>query len=257
MDTLSGNCSIRWRSLAAIAMGALALAGCGGSGGGGSSVTANTSSSACTRSTCGTLMVGVTDADGDFINYSVDVLSISLKRQNGTTVEMLPQTTRVDFAQLTDLTDLLAATTLAPGDFVGGTIRVDYSNAEVFVEVAGQSVKAKVIDANGQPLGVTDLNVQLSNRKHLVLTPARVSFLTLDFDLADQKGNVLAEADRRITARNIRDIQKAGLTEMVVPRSFIVGRTLARDVINRATGEVLAEANALVTDDLLIKAPPA
>ena len=25
MDTLSGNCSIRWRSLAAIAMGALAL----------------------------------------------------------------------------------------------------------------------------------------------------------------------------------------------------------------------------------------
>ena len=89
------------------------------------------------------------------------------------------------------------------------------------------------------------------------LIPERLRGVTLDFDLADQKGNVLAEADRRITARNIRDIQKAGLTEIDVPRSFIVGRTLARDVVNRATGEVLAEANALITDDLLNKATAA
>src|SRR5690349_17989297 len=131
MDTLTLLRSLRWRSLAGIAVTALTLAGCGGSGGGGSTTTGSTASS-CSTSSCGTLMVGVTDAEGDFLNYSVDVQSVTLQRQNGSTVEMLPATTRIDFAQLTDLSDLLAASTLAGGDFVGGTIRVDYSTAEVF-----------------------------------------------------------------------------------------------------------------------------
>ncbi len=164
-----------------MAFAAAGLAACSGSGGGSSS--ANDSASACTGSTCGTLLVGMRDADGDFISYSVDVLSVSLRRANGATVEMLPAKTTIDFAQLTDLSDLLAVATLAPGDFVGGTIRLDFSTAEVYVEVGGQAVKANVVDANGQPLGVTDLTVQLSDRNHLVVTPGRATFLTLDFDL--------------------------------------------------------------------------
>src|SRR5712671_5843922 len=125
METFTRLASIRWRSLAAVALAALTLAGCGGSGGGGSSLAGNSSGSSCSDSSCGTLMVGVTDAEGDFINYSVDVLSVTLQRQGGATVEMLPAKTRIDFAQLTDLSDLLAVATLAPGDIVGGTIRVD------------------------------------------------------------------------------------------------------------------------------------
>jgi hypothetical protein len=173
--------SIGWRPLAAIALAAVGLAGCSGSGGG--SATLNSPASGCTSASCGTLLVGVKDADGDFISYSVDVQSITLQRASGATVEVLPATTTVDFAQLTDFSDLLSAATLASGDFVGGTIRVDFSNAAVFVEVGGQAVKANVVDANGQPLGVTDLKIQLSNRDHLILTPGRVTFLTLDFDL--------------------------------------------------------------------------
>ena len=87
----------------------------------------------------------------------------------------------------------------------------------------------------------------------LRLVPERLRGVTLDFDLTDSKGNVLVEAERRITVRHIRDIQKAGISEIEVPRSFIVGKVLARDIVNKTTGEVLAEANAEITEDMLNK----
>src|ERR671912_68271 len=132
----------------------------------------------------GTLLVSLTDADGDFVGYAVDVLSVSLQRRDGGTVEVLPGSTRVDFAQLTELSDLLSVATLAPGEIVGGKIRLDYGNAEVFVEVNGQVVSASVVGANGAPLGVTELDIDLAAREHLVVTRSRAALLALDFDLA-------------------------------------------------------------------------
>jgi len=169
--------------LAVVGVAAMLLAACGGGSSGSTGGTAsNTPAGGCAD--CGTLLVGVTDADGDFVSYSVDVQSVTLKRGNGATIETLPATTRIDFAQLTDLADLLSVAAIAPGDFVGGKIRLDYSNAEIFVEKAGQLVPAKVVGENGQPLGVVDLDVQLSNRDRLVITRGRAAFLSLDFDLA-------------------------------------------------------------------------
>jgi len=87
----------------------------------------------------------------------------------------------------------------------------------------------------------------------LKLVPERLRGVTLDFDLMDAKGNVIVEAERRITVRHIRDIQKANLSEIAVPRSFVVGKILARDIVRMDTGELVAEANSEITDDLLNK----
>jgi hypothetical protein len=179
MDNVQRRATSRF-GLAILAVAATLLAA-RRQNGGATRLESPTSTSGCTD--CGTLLVGVTDADGDFVSYSVDVQSVTLKRPNGATVETLPATTRIDFAQLTDLADLLAVATVAPGDFVGGTIRLDYTNAEIFVEKAGLIVPAKPVDENGKPLGVVDLQVDLSNRDHLVITRGRAAFLSLDFDL--------------------------------------------------------------------------
>ncbi|MBI4696945.1 MAG: DNA-directed RNA polymerase subunit beta [Gammaproteobacteria bacterium] len=87
----------------------------------------------------------------------------------------------------------------------------------------------------------------------LVLVPERLRGQTLDFDLTDAQGNVIVEAERRITVRHIRDIQRANLSEIAVPRSYATGKVLARDLVNKSTGEVIAEANTEITDDLLNK----
>ena len=65
-----------------------------------------------TFSECGTLYIGLTDGDGDFLAYGVDVVSLTLEKTNGATVETLPATTRIDFSQYVDLTEFVKY----PGD---------------------------------------------------------------------------------------------------------------------------------------------
>ncbi len=186
--------------LAAIAV----LTACSSSGGGGS---AGTTTAACnpadpsTASECGELLVAVTDADGDFVSYAVDVLSVSLQRPNGASVEMLPAATRIDFAELTTLSELLSSALVAPGDIAGGSIRVDYSNAEIYVESAGGVVLAEAVDDAGTPLGIVDLEIQLDNTERLVITRGRTALLSIDFDLAASHEVDLTVAPARITTR--------------------------------------------------------
>jgi hypothetical protein len=158
------------------------LAACGGGGSDGQPPVANPG--ACDATTCGTLLIGMTDADGDFLSYSVDVVSLSLERANGTTVQALPTRQRVDFAELVDLTELVTAATVPNGSYVGAAITLDYATAEVSVEVNGNPVPATVVDGNGQPLGVKTLDIELDNRNHVVIAPGRPALLQLDFDLA-------------------------------------------------------------------------
>ena len=196
MDTLLQRSRAALRSSWMIALTLAGLAGCGGSG----SEPAAGNPPAPTSDT-GTLLVSITDADGDFVSYSVDVLSVTLERRGGGTVEVLPATTRIDFAQLTDLSDLLAVATLAPGDIVGGKVRLDYANAEVFVESGGQVVRANVVGENGAPLGVAELDIELAARNHLVITRGRAALLALDFDLAASHDVNLAGSPPVVTAR--------------------------------------------------------
>jgi len=83
------------------------------------------------------------------------------------------------------------------------------------------------------------------------LVAERLRGETLEFDLVDADGNVLVEAERRITARHAREIQERGITEITVPRTFLIGKTLARDLPNQETGELLASANDEITEELL------
>jgi hypothetical protein len=179
-----------------VVLAALSLTGCGGSG----DPTASPAPPASGADT-GTLLVSVTDAEGDFVSYSVDVLSVTLQRRGGATVEVLPAATRIDFAQLTELSDLLAVATLAPGDIVGGKIRLDYANAEVFVESGGQIVRAEVVGAGGAALGVAEVDIELPAREHLVITRGRASLLALDFDLAASHNVDLTQSTPIVTAR--------------------------------------------------------
>lgn len=173
-------------SLFAFVTCAAALLGCGGgsSYSGGNATAMPPSSVACNDSAgCGTAFIAMTDADGDFLSYAVDVVSLKLKRANGTVVETLPNQTRVDFSQYVDVTEFISAATIPNGNYIEGTLRLDYSNAQVTVEKNGMPVAAKVVDANGNGLGVVDVRVVLDNRSHLVVAPGLPALLTLDFNL--------------------------------------------------------------------------
>ena len=174
--------------LAAVMLG-LAACGGGSSGGtGGTTVTPEPTAScdpadSSTADACGTVYVALTDADGDFLHYEVDVRSLTLETANGRIVETLPRTTRINFTDYVDLTELVTSATVPPGTYVAGAITLDYSAAEVFVEEGDLARETIVIDETGAELDTETFRVRLSNRDRLVVTRGRPAFLQLDFDL--------------------------------------------------------------------------
>src|SRR5690606_39788311 len=86
----------------------------------------------------------------------------------------------------------------------------------------------------------------------LELVPERLRGETLDFDLADGD-KVIVEAGKRITARHVKQLEAAGVAALAVPDDYILGRILSHDVIDPATGELLATANDEISTDTLDK----
>lgn len=160
---------------------------CGG--GAGSSVETPITTAECdpndesTFAECGTVMVALTDADGDFLTYTVDVLSLKLETANGRIVETMPRKTRINFTDYVDLAELVAVASIPPATYVSGSISLDYVDAEVFVEADGVAKAAVVTDIDGNALGQTELKITLSNRDQLRIVKGRAALLQLDFDL--------------------------------------------------------------------------
>jgi len=168
---------------------ALNLTGCGGGSGSGDSQTNNSDD--------GQVLVALTDAAGDFVTYTVDVLSIKLTHANGSVVETLPITTRVDFAQYTELTEFLTAATVPNGRYVKGSIVLDYSNADIQVEDDAGNAKpvTDIVDSNGTAVTTLDVKVTLEGRSALPVAPGIPKNLMLDFDLK-QSNTVVFDGDQ-------------------------------------------------------------
>jgi DNA-directed RNA polymerase subunit beta len=88
---------------------------------------------------------------------------------------------------------------------------------------------------------------------NLDLVADRMRGETLNFDVTDARGRVIIEKGRRITMRHIKELEKAGLKQIEVPREYIIGKVLARDIVDKATGEIAFEANTEITRDVLDK----
>jgi DNA-directed RNA polymerase subunit beta len=84
------------------------------------------------------------------------------------------------------------------------------------------------------------------------LIPERLRGDIASFDIkVDEK--VIVEKGQRITARHIRQIEKAGISRLEVPRDYLHGKILANNVIDQTTGELVAKVNDEITDDLIDK----
>jgi DNA-directed RNA polymerase subunit beta len=85
------------------------------------------------------------------------------------------------------------------------------------------------------------------------VVPERLRGEVAKFDILDKAGKVIVAKDKRITVKHIRDMAEAGIKKIIVPDEFMIGRVIARNIVNAETGEVLANANDEITEDLLAK----
>lgn len=132
----------------------------------------------------GTVQIALADAPGNFFSYAVDVQSLKLRQANGDLVETLPATTRVDFAEFVDLTELVTVKSIPNGSYVAASITLDYGNSRIVVaDAGGNPVQATPVDAAGNPLTTLTLEVRFDDRHHLVIAPGLAGHISLDFDL--------------------------------------------------------------------------
>ncbi|MCG8435053.1 MAG: DNA-directed RNA polymerase subunit beta, partial [Gammaproteobacteria bacterium] len=86
----------------------------------------------------------------------------------------------------------------------------------------------------------------------LDLIPSRLRGETAAFDIKI-KNKVLVEEGRRVTARHVRELEKAGITKLAVPNEYLEGKAIAHDVIDTESGEILVKANDELTAEQIQK----
>ncbi|MFZ4654358.1 MAG: DNA-directed RNA polymerase subunit beta [Methylococcaceae bacterium] len=86
----------------------------------------------------------------------------------------------------------------------------------------------------------------------LELIPDRLRGDIASFDIVVD-GKALVEKGHRITARHIRQIEKAGLNLLEVPRDYLYGKILARNIVQEDTGELIGKVNDELTEDLIVR----
>ena len=174
------------RSAALFGLLAAVLMACGGGG------SADESGSNAAK---GQVALGLTDAAGDFLTYTVDVLSIKMTHANGNVVETLPLTTRVDFAQYTNLTEFLTVATVPQGRYTEASLTLDYRNADIKVEDANGAALPVTIfkDKNGNAIQTLEVKVQLTGNRAVPIAPGLIRYMLLDFDL--EKSNTVVTAN--------------------------------------------------------------
>ena len=75
------------------------------------------------------------------------------------------------------------------------------------------------------------------------------------FDIRDsgKSKKVIVEFGQRITARDIRKLQAAKIERLIAPVDYLFGRVLAKTLVDKTTGEIVAECNTEITEDIYEK----
>ena len=91
----------------------------------------------------------------------------------------------------------------------------------------------------------------LKDGAKLELIPERLRGESALVDIADKKGEVIVETGKRITARHVKLIENAKIKALQVPDDYLLGKIIAHSIIDKESGELLADANAEITEELL------
>jgi DNA-directed RNA polymerase subunit beta len=86
----------------------------------------------------------------------------------------------------------------------------------------------------------------------MTLIPERLRGEVAAFEIKAGRKSVVDQG-RRITARHIRQLEEANISKLEVPPEYVLGRSLAKNVVDTNTGEVLFECNTPLSDEVLAK----
>ncbi len=84
----------------------------------------------------------------------------------------------------------------------------------------------------------------------LQVVPRRLMGRISPIDI-EAKGEVIVKKGERITARHIRKVESARLKNLDLPKEAIYGQVLAKDLLDKTTGEIVIESNTVIDEENL------
>ena len=97
------------------------------------------------------------------------------------------------------------------------------------------------------------LNVKIKNNRFFVEFDENAFIERVDFDLKDDKGNLIVKAGKRLTARKAKKLKEEGLKHIEYPLDVLMDRYLASPVIDPQSGEVIYESMTKLDENKLKK----
>ena len=110
------------------------------------------------------------------------------------------------------------------------------------LDYGDQEILAEFFEMNSFSLSKKEIKLDL--------VAARLRGETAGFTIKSGS-KVIVEEGRRITARHVRELEKARIRKLPVPATYLEGKIVGHDVVDESTGEILAPANTELTSELI------
>lgn len=88
----------------------------------------------------------------------------------------------------------------------------------------------------------SNLLIKSKNGKYLTYFNPTLFDGRLEFDLKDEKGKVLVQANKRLGAKKAKQLQDEGLKWIEYPTEILLNRFLSRPIVNKETGEIIFDS---------------
>jgi hypothetical protein len=156
-----------WRCLLLVPMGAalLGLAACNGA--------------------TAVVTMTTTPSTDNYLAYRVTLVSVDLMTSSGgSELTILPASTIVDFATLTNLDEVVGATKIPRGTYTSAVVTLDYTSSQIIYDNGSiNGVQLAPIDVNDQPLGVVQITVTLDPNNSFGVASKGQGLLAMNFNM--------------------------------------------------------------------------
>jgi len=181
----------------------------------------------------GTAVVTMSDVNGDFASYIVDVDSITLTRSDGAIVEPLATPQVVDLVKLHDLNELVEAPAIPVGTYTTLSLTLDYSIADITVNINGVPTAVPAYDTSGNVMSISTLTVTFDPNNQLVINPGVSTRLAIDINLAASNTINFSASPVTVTVQPFMTATVAPLDQTVMRARgiFVISQPASSDFV--------------------------
>lgn len=196
-----------------------------------------------------------TDDTGQFTSYLVTVDSVVLVGELNGSISAVAVPETVDFAKLTNLSELWATASLPVDTYTSAIITMDYTSAQISVMVNGAPVKVNVVDPTGVTPTTIAVNVSLDPSNGLILQPTFATSnalrLAINYDMSASNKVDLTTSPPTLTVKPYMSIATtASDSKLIRVRGPLINSSITEGTYTVVVRPFFDEVNSLGIDTI-------